>query len=214
MSRGTDRGRGQAAWAVVIAGTLLSAVSGAVGAAAAASDGGTTQTARQMSAPTTDYNPGADAQDMAKVVYDSFCAEDPDNILHTPEWYAAVDSWQAILPYKFSKPTSPSAEARYLLFGEPRLTDETRKDTCDSMTSFAKTLKAVTLNYKRDLYDGCTTAAGLSAFYDYKLKVFRAIDDHNWPKVTNLMPGWRDPARFGARPLNCTEVTSTVDTAD
>lgn len=207
------RGRGQAAWAVVIAGALLSAISGTA-CAAAASYGGTASTPQQAGAPVAGYNPGADRQDMAKEVHDSICAEDPDNILHTPEWYAAVDSWQAVLPYKFNRPTSPSAQARYVLFGQPRLTNETRKDTCDSLTSFAKALKDVTLDYKGDLYDGCTTTAGLSAFYDYKMEVYRAIDDHNWPKVTKLMPGWRDPAQFGDRPLSCTQVTSMADTAN
>jgi hypothetical protein len=204
--------RGQVAWAVVIAGTALSVISGTAGASAASA--GTVPAAAQASARLAGYSPGADAQDMAKEVFASFCAEDPDGELHTPEWLAAVDSWQAVTPYYLRGSISPSAVARDEMFGEPRLTEDTRKATCDSMTSFAKHLKDATLDLKLELRSGCATAQGLSAFYDYKLEVFRAIDDHNWPKVTKLMPGWRNPAQYpnDITRTTCTQFTGVADT--
>jgi hypothetical protein len=187
----------------VVAGTLLSGICGA--ASAVADSGSTVSAAQQVSAPPVAYDPGADRQDMVREVFASFCADDPDGELHTAEWYTAVDSWQAVLPYRVNRLISPSALAREQLFGEPRLTEDTRKDTCDSMTRFAEALKNATLDIKGSLWDGCTTAAGLSEFYDYKMEVFRAIDDHNWPKVTALMPGWRDPAKM-PETLSCPHV--------
>lgn len=210
MSQGTVRGRGQLAWAVVIAGTLLSGICGAAGAAA--DSGGSTPAAGAPSPRLASYDPAAGERDMAKEISAAFCAQDPDGELHTPEWLAAVDSWQAVTPYHLKKSESPSALARYQLFGELRLTEETRKDTCDSMTSFAKALKDVTLDAKGPLCDGCATEKGLSAFYDYKLQTIRAINDHNWPKVTALMPGWRDPAQFPDHTsVNCTNLPEAAD---
>jgi hypothetical protein len=195
------------AWAVVIAGTLLSVASGAAGAAA--DSGSATPAAGQMS---PSYDPGADKQDLVKEISAAFCAQDPDGELHTTEWLAAVDSWQAVTPYHLNKPESPSALARDRLFGEPRLTEDTRRQTCDSMTSFAKALKDVTLDIKGPLWDGCATEKGLSAFYDYKLQAIRAINDHNWPKVTALMPGWRDPAKFlDHTTVNCSHLPDVTD---
>jgi hypothetical protein len=80
------------------------------------------------------------------------------------------------------------------------------------MTSFAKALKDVTLDIKGSLWDGCATQKGLSAFYDYKLQVIRAINDHNWSKVTALMPGWRNPAQFPDHTsVNCNNLPSAAD---
>ena len=208
MRQRTVRGRGQAAWAAVIAGTALSVLSGAAAAEASSS----APAAQRASAQLASYNPGADQKDMVAEVHDSMCATDPDGQLHTSEWYAAVDSWQAVTPYELKKAISPSAMARNRLWQDPRLNALTLTATCDNLTLFGDALRTVILDLKGPLKPGCATEQGMSAFYDYKLEVFRAIDDHNWPKVTTLMPGWRDPAHFpqGLTHVTCTQLSGVA----
>ncbi|MCX5205944.1 hypothetical protein OG897_31545 [Streptomyces sp. NBC_00237] len=211
MGQGTVRtcGRG---WAVALAGTLLAAIPGAAGAAPAA--GALMPVPRQVGAALADDDPGAAEQKMAKEIMDGLCAQDPDRELHTYEWMLAVDSWQALTPYRLKRTVSPDAAARDALFGDRRLTEDTRKATCNGLTRYAEALKAAVLDLRGDLKPGCATTTGLNAFHDFKLRAFRAISDHKWDEVTTLMPGWRDPQKFTETNLttSCERLTGVPDT--
>ncbi|WP_329122121.1 hypothetical protein [Streptomyces sp. NBC_01465] len=209
MGRGMGSACRRAGWVVAIAGTLVSVLPGVAGATSVVPHRGSVSAVAADGADDTE-------QKLAKEVFDAMCSRDEDDPKYTNEWYQAVESWQAITPYTLKRSYTPEAAARENLYGQPRLTNDTRKAMCGGMTSYANALKDAVLDLKGDIRDGCATTPGLGAFYDFKMEAFRAIDDHDWAKVDKIMPGWRDPATFaentGANGM-CTKWTGVTDAA-